>query len=588
MEKTLYTLLTRLPKDAIKELVSIAALDGKVYSKDVTADSFQKIKIKKLVFDSREVEEDSLYFALPGTHTSGNRYINEAIKRGASVIVYEGKLGGEEGKEEEEESFIRPVIFIKVLRARHIMAAISATFYDEPSKSLIVIGVTGTEGKSSTVSFIWQLLRLLGKKAGFISTVERSYGEEAVSNIVHQTTPEAPIIQEALHKMLKAGCEYAVLECSSHGLSEELNRTGSIEFDVACFMNVTLEHLEFHKTFSKYRADKDRLFLALNCSNHIKSIGGVTKRIMPFGVVNLDDKSALYFIASTNYKVYGVSMEGELQKVKYDKDDIKIKNIEIPCYYAKEIEDKEDALNFKECKSIVSIKETGKEGEGEKERVEVNLLSAEEGCKVESALPGKFNIYNILTALIVASKLTGKKISAIAPYAKKITAIKGRWQKIETGEPYEVIVDYAHTPSSFKMIFPPIKERCKGRLVAVFGSAGERDTAKRSLQGSIAACYANKIILTNEDPRGEEALDIIKEIGRGAIKEGFTLGKNLFYIVDRREAIRAAVKEAKENDIILLLGKSHENSIICKDRALPYDEIQEAKDAIRERLSGKL
>ena len=196
------------------------------------------------------------------------------------------------------------------------MAPLSDAFYDSPSKKLAVIGVTGTEGKSSTVAFIWQLLRLAGKKAGFISTVQYSLGGPALANPQHQTTPEAPIVQHHLHAMLENGCEYAVVEASSHGLSRKLNRLGTVLFDCGIFMNVTLEHLEFHKTFEQYRSDKANLFRALDMHDHIKLIGGRPVRIPSAGVVNLEDPSAVYFMGCTKKPVYGFTTEGQAGKAR--------------------------------------------------------------------------------------------------------------------------------------------------------------------------------------------------------------------------------------------------------------------------------
>ena len=205
-------------------------------------------------------------------------------------------------------------VFIRVKNARKVMAPLSASFYDNPSSKLAVIGVTGTEGKSSTVSFVWQLLRLSGHKAGFISTVQYSLGDEAIANPEHQTTPEATIIQRQLYEMVENGCEYAVVETSSHGLSPILNRTGNLLFDCGIFMNVTLEHLEFHGTFEQYRDDKANLFRKLDEHNHEKTILGKKVKVPSFGIVNLEDESAEYFIKATKQPVLGFTTEGKAGK----------------------------------------------------------------------------------------------------------------------------------------------------------------------------------------------------------------------------------------------------------------------------------
>ena len=534
------------------------------------------IPISNLVFDSREVTKDSLFFALPGIHANGNNYIPQAIEKGANAIVFQDELDHElqlkiakaitkrqiEATVYEGNVNYFPVL-IKVKDSRFAMAPISDYFYDSPSKKLVIIGVTGTEGKSSTVSFIWQLLRLCGKKAGFISTVEYSFGDEAIANPQHQTTPEAPIIQHHLNKMLENGCQYAVIESSSHGLSPKTNRLGNVLFDCGVFMNVTLEHLEFHKTFDQYKKDKANLFRLLDCHDHIKEIAGEKLTIPSFGVVNLEDPSAKYFIDSTKKQVYGFTTQGKAGKAATDKE---VDLPEIP-----------ENINYFEGLNICA----------EKEGISFDINIHENADKNETLqltanLPGAFNAYNIMASIIAVSKLTNLSYQEVASKVKDVAPIKGRMTVIEQNQPFEVIIDYAHTPSSFETIFPPIRKRCKGKMIALFGSGGERDLTKRPLQGKIAASYCDTVILTDEDPRGEDSVELLKMIAVGSQEQGKKLDEDLFIIPDRKKAIRYAFSIAKENDIILLLGKSHENSIIYKDYVMPYDEISEAQLALSE------
>ena len=534
------------------------------------------IPISNLVFDSREVTKDSLFFALPGIHANGNNYIPQAIEKGANAIVFQDELDHElqlkiakaitkrqiEATVYEGNVNYFPVL-IKVKDSRFAMAPISDYFYDSPSKKLVIIGVTGTEGKSSTVSFIWQLLRLCGKKAGFISTVEYSFGDEAIANPQHQTTPEAPIIQHHLNKMLENGCQYAVIESSSHGLSPKTNRLGNVLFDCGVFMNVTLEHLEFHKTFEQYKKDKANLFRLLDCHDHIKEIAGEKLTIPSFGVVNLEDPSAKYFIDSTKKQVYGFTTQGKAGKAATDKE---VDLPEIP-----------ENINYFEGLNICA----------EKEGIsfDVNIHEDTERNKtlqLTANLPGAFNAYNIMASIIAVSKLTNLSYQEVASKVKDVAPIKGRMTVIEQNQPFEVIIDYAHTPSSFETIFPPIRKRCKGKMIALFGSGGERDLTKRPLQGKIAASYCDTVILTDEDPRGEDSVELLKMIAVGSQEQGKKLDEDLFIIPDRKKAIRYAFSIAKKDDIILLLGKSHENSIIYKDYVMPYDEISEAQLALSE------
>jgi len=549
----------------------ILAADGSIIN-DLT--EIKSIPIENLVFDSREISKNSLFFALPGTHIDGKAFIAQAIEKGANAIVFQGELSGTI-KDEVAKAIIKRTIdnglsddqpkfapaLIQVPDARFSMAPLSACFYDNPSERLVVIGVTGTEGKSSTVSFIWQLLRACGKKAGFISTVEYSFGGEALPNPQHQTTPEAPIIQHHLNQMLENGCTYAVVETSSHGLSPRLNRTGNINFDCGAFMNVTLEHLEFHKTFEQYRDDKANLFRKLDSADHVKTISGEKTKITPVGIVNLEDPSAEYFLKATKQKVWGFTTNGKAGRNAGEND----QNASLPAIpsglpylTASDIISDSSSLSFTITES------TGK------------------SYQVKSKLPGAFNAYNLMASIIAVSKMTGISAEEVAAKIPELTPIKGRMTVISQGQPFELIVDYAHTPSSFETIFPPIRKRCRGKMICVFGSGGERDLTKRPLQGAIAARFCDIVILADEDPRGEDPVELLKMIAAGAEKEGKRLNEDLFITHERPKAIRQAFRLAGENDIVLLLGKSHENSIIYKNGPIKYDEISEAKKALEE------
>lgn len=559
------------------------------------------ISISNLVFDSREVTKGALYFALPGTHINGNEFIPDAIEKGANAIVFEGELSDEIkkksaelivkrhiqnalGKDENgemifDDSSKYPVpAFIKVESSRFAMSPVSDAFYDSPSKKLVVIGVTGTEGKSSTVSFIWQLLRLCGEKAGFISTVEYSFGGEALPNPQHQTTPEAPIIHHHLNEMLLNGCKYAVVESSSHGLSPRTNRLGNVLFDCAVFMNVTLEHLEFHRNFETYRSDKANLFRALDRHDHTKMLAGEKTKVPSIGIVNLEDPSAEFFIGSTKKHVYGFTSDGKAGKSAAETGAEAVPLPKIP-----------ENLRYMKAENIASAR-FGLDftiiADGENalypENFDPVMPRERKRISVQAKTPGAFNAYNIMAALTAVSSVTGKNFQEIAQHIPEIKPIKGRMTLIEKGQPFELIVDYAHTPSSFETIFPPLRKRCSGRIFALFGSGGERDVTKRPLQGEIAARFCDFVILADEDPRGEDPVELLKGIAVGAEKAGMKMNENLFIIPDRKKAIRETLKKAQKGDIVLLLGKSHENSIIYKDYTMPYDEICEARQALSE------
>ncbi|MDR2632168.1 MAG: UDP-N-acetylmuramoyl-L-alanyl-D-glutamate--2,6-diaminopimelate ligase [Treponema sp.] len=483
-----------------------------------------------LAYDSRTVSRGNLYFALPGLHTDGHAYIPDAIRKGARVIIHQQALPRyEEG-----------IRYIRVEDARFAMSPVADAFYESPSKELCVIGVTGTEGKSTTVYLIYQLLTLLGKQAGFISTVQYSDGTGERGNPEHQTTPEAPVVQKLLRDIRKHGGDYAVLEASSHGLSPRTNRLGDVAFAVAVMTTVNHEHLEFHGTWEQYRQDKARLFQALDRLDRPKAL---SPKLPRFGVVNADDPSAAYFAESTTQRTYTYSTQGL-------EADMSLKNI------------------------------TGKVGGN---CYEVGIAKTGAILAIRDQLPGAFNAGNVLASLIVLSELLSMPVEELIPLVAGLKPVRGRMTRVERGQPFEVVVDYAHTPASFRAIFPPLRERLDergGRIISLFGSAGERDTAKRHEQGRIAAAWSDLLLLTDEDPRGEDPLAILEDIARGI--SGAAEGETLFLIPDRPKAIRKAFALAQPQDLVLLLGKGHEHSIIYAHETKAYDEIEEAEKALAE------
>ncbi|MDR2051809.1 MAG: UDP-N-acetylmuramyl-tripeptide synthetase [Treponema sp.] len=519
--------------------------------------------ISGLEYDSRKVQDGSCYFALPGLHADGRAFIPEAVKRGAAAVVYEGERG----------SFPAGPVYIRVKDARFAMSPIADAYYGSPSRRLGVIGVTGTEGKSTTVYLIWQLLRLLKKKAGFISTVQYSLGSGAEWNSEHQTTPEAVTVQRLLAEMRDHGAEYAVIESSSHGLSPRTNRLGDVAYDAAVMTNVTHEHLEFHGTWEQYRDDKANLFRALGRFSHTKTIGRPGAETAPvevpaFGVINADDPSAVFFA------------EAARADAAPETDGFPV--------FTYSVRGKAAGLSLQSIESFA-------------ERNRYRVLDADSNTALEIAdrLPGAFNAGNVLAALLTVSRILALPLPEPAALVPLLKPVRGRMTAVNRGQAFEALVDYAHTPSSFSAIFPPLRERLEkqgGRIISLFGSAGERDTAKRSEQGRIAWKWSDIVILTDEDPRGEEPMAILEEIARGIDGNGtdrpsehegprakiVRRGENLFLIPDRPEAIRRAFSLAAPGDLVLLLGKGHENSIIYAGETRPYDEITEAEKALEE------
>ncbi|MGP1440532.1 MAG: UDP-N-acetylmuramoyl-L-alanyl-D-glutamate--2,6-diaminopimelate ligase [Treponema sp.] len=516
----------------------------KIYKKDISKclNGVKVISIKgepktvvALHYDSRKVIPSSAFFALDGIHQDGKTFIGDAIKNGATAIIYEGEI----------TDFQDDVLYINVKDIREAMAKIASSFYEEPSSSLCIIGVTGTEGKSSTTSFIFQLLKLCKQKAGFVSTVSYSYGDASFPNPEHQTTPESTQVQEHLAKMRDEGVFYAVLESSSHGLSQKTARLKDVIFDVGVCLNITEEHLEFHKTLACYRSDKANLFRMIGEENtHQKS----SINVPTFAVINEDDLNASYLKNIIKTPLYSFTHSKE--KFQNKKNIFLIENIEEADFLSFSLSYFEDEI----------LKKT----------------------RIETKLHGSYNAENITASIIVASRLLNIQIEDLSPLIKNIKPIKGRMFSIDEGQDFEVIIDYAHTPSSFNAIFPPIKERIKkndGRIISLFGSGGERDIQKRSEQGRIADLYSDIIILADEDPRGEDSVELLEMIAKGITNK--KREETLFIIPKREKAIEKAFSIAKKGDVVLLLGKGHENSIIFKDKVQAYDEETVARSILK-------
>lgn len=525
----------------------------------LSIDGDPDIEISGIEYDSRRVGKGCLFVAMPGTHSDGHEYIGAAIEAGAAAVLHEKKVA-------------RPVPGVCYLRAadsRLAMSAIASAFHGSPSSSLVTIGVTGTEGKSTTVYLIYQILKLAGEKAGFFSTVmsDRGGGEEP--NPEHQTTPEATAVQRMLAEMRDSGCSYAVVEASSHGLSERTGRLADVDFDIGVMTNVTSEHLEFHGTWEQYRSDKANLFRNLTAHGHEKRLKGKPTSVPSFGLVNADDPSAAYFSKSTDKPVFSYSAKGapatiSASEIRSDRQGSSFA-IEAPERFMLAASARKDPAS--ELRAGDGLGSTARGGARIRASARINL-------------PGEFNVGNSLAALAVVSAATGRPWKDLIPLLARLKPVRGRMTTVDRGQPFELIIDYAHTPSSFETILPPIRRRIEGRIFCLFGSGGERDREKRPRQGEAASRYCDVLVLTDEDPRGEDPMRLLEDIAAGC--PDLPRGERLFLIPDRPSAIRKAFSMAKAGDAVLLLGKGHENSIIYSDRSIPYDEEAEALAALGE------
>ena len=470
-------------------------------------------EISSLIYDSREVKNGSLFFALKGIHTDGHNYIENAIEQGAVAIIHSDDLS----------TYNKAIDYVQVDDCRKAMSPISSAYYDFPSKKLRIIGVTGTDGKSSTVSMIHQILKLCGKNAGFISTVNYKTGDIIEKGAVRQSTPEAPTIHKLLNEMFENGKEYAVVESTSHGLSPKTSRLADVDFNGAVLTNVTHEHLEFHGSIEQYRDDKANLF----------------RMAKDFSIINCDDENHTFF----------EKMSGPLKKVQYST-----------------LNDKADLFAY--------------DAVPDQRGIDFKLRYMESEFTIRLNIPGLVNIENIMAAAAAVMEISPITLNDIIPIIPDLKSVKGRMALIDGNQPFDVYVDYAHTPGSYKKVFPLLRKAARKRLITVFGSAGERDIDKRAVQGEIADSYSDIIILTDEDPRLEDGRTILEDIKKGIKNK--TEEKDLFLINDRKAAIRKALELAKENDMVITLGKGHESSIEYADGHHSWDEISVVEALLEE------
>jgi UDP-N-acetylmuramoyl-L-alanyl-D-glutamate--2,6-diaminopimelate ligase len=479
--------------------------------------------------DSGAVHPGSLFVAISGSHVDGHDYVEAASRAGAAAAIVERPL----------PDVALPLLIVE--RAQVALATAAAWWYGDPSHELAVVGITGTDGKTTTGFLAVAALEAAGVRSGLIATAATRIGGRQEPNEAHATTPDAPHLQAALRAMAKAGDRAAVIESTSHGLA--LERVGSIAYDIAILTNVTHEHLEFHGSFEAYRDAKLSLFERLAVGR--EAAARPPDRAWPrTGIVNLDDPSAGRFI--------GVTQEAGARVLTYGTDpaaDVRATRVE------------EDANGLR-------VAYTAPSGAGE----------------LALRLSGRFNVHNAL-AVVALGEAVGLDAAMVRAGLAGLESVPGRMERIEAGQPFGVIVDYAHSPASLQAVLDllaPVAAARGGGLIAVFGSAGERDTAKRPLMGRIAGERARLVVVTDEDPRTEDRDAILDDIARGAEAAGKRRDHDLLLIADRRAAIGAALERARPGDIVLLAGKGHERSIIGPTGPVAWDERTEAEAALRE------
>lgn len=470
------------------------------------------IPIADIQYDSRLVSPDSLFVALRGGYADGHDFICSAIERGAAAVVVDRPIA-------------LPVPSILVSDTRSALSGIAAEFFEHPTRQLDVVGITGTDGKTTTSHLVDVILSRAGRRTGVIGTVTVKIADQVVQHETRQTTPESLEIQRLTRQMVEAGVEVAIIESTSHGLAQ--HRLDDVAFDIGAVTNITHEHLEFHRSIAAYRAAKATLF------DRVSARGGTA-------VVNLDDEGArdvLPHTAGAHVLTYSCRDKGA-------------------AIFASDIRIGISGTTF-------------------------GVSFAGERIAFASPLIGQFNVENALAATGI-SLAVGLDLTTIASGLANAPEIPGRMERVDEGQPFTVIVDYAHTPESLKKLLTLLRELSpSSRIIAVSGSAGERDVPKRALQGAVSARMADFSIFTNEDPRFEDAATIIDNIAEGARGAGARSGKEFLIIVERKDAIAEAIARARPGDIVLLAGKGHERSIIWNGEKIPWDESAVAADALR-------
>ena len=428
----------------------------------------------------------------------------------------------------------------KLVIPYHVLRAnLAAHQYGFPGKRMRVIGVTGTNGKTSTCFLIWKMLNAAGHKTGLMTTV--AWGVDKLEKqIEHMTTVDAKTLNYRMKKIADAGAEFLVLEVTSHALAQ--HRTFGVPIEIAVMTNVTHEHLDYHKTFENYRDAKRRLF-----------------KMAKYGVVNEDDKSWSYFAKDVKeYITYGIN-SGILRA----------KDVRLG---AQGIEYSVDNEASEEKKHAVDDKHTrgGKHASGDM-------------LRIKTKIPGEFTVYNSLAAVAVGLKL-GLSKEQISQGILALDSVEGRMNRVDLGQNFEVIVDYAHTPDAFLKVYESVVPGKKGRIISLFGGAGRRDESTRGERGEIAAKYSDIVIITEDDSRDENPAEIAEEFVKGAEQAGFLRGKNLLVELNREKAIQMAVDLAKKDDIVLILGKGHEKTILRATGAVPFEDLKVTEKALRKRL----
>lgn len=461
--------------------------------------------ISNLAYDSRQVEPGGVFFAIKGQDQDGHEYIDKAIEKGAIAVV-------------GEEDLTLDVPYFQVFNTKKALAVVSNEFYQTPSKDISLVGVIGTNGKTTITYLIQHVFECLGVDSGLIGTNGSWVGQKIKAS---RTTPMSLDLNDLLKEGVKNNLPYLVMEVSSHGIKE--NRVDQIQFDRLIFTNITPEHLDYHKTFEDYLFTKMRPFIQFSDYDQDK-----------VAIINCDDEHADYFIGATNGRLltYGCQAKAD--------------------FFAKEI--------------VYTL-----------ERTEFSLyVKGEFMTRMAIPLFGKYNVYNVLSVLAYFYSL-GYNPLQIVSFIENVSSIEGRFEYLKTEDGITVVIDYAHNPDAIFQVLTCLNVIAKGQIITVLGAGGNRDKAKRKIMGKHATRLSDHVVFTSDNPRNEDPLSIIYDLLSGTSSVNYTV------IVDREKAIEAAIKKAKPDDLVVVLGKGHEKTQNINGKIVPFNDKIVVEEVIRKR-----
>ena len=473
-------------------------------------------EIKDIEHDSRKVTEGTLFACMVGAHVDGHDFIPKAKEKGAVAIITDN-----------ENAFMPAGMDVLLVpNLSEALKVIVPFFHDYPAQKMRVIGITGTNGKTSISYMIRAMLRKMGFRVGLIGTIQIMIEDEALP--IHNTTPDVVELQHTMAMMLEKNMDYVVMEVSSHALDQ--NRVAGVEFDTVVFTNLTQDHLDYHKTLENYKLAKAKLFDMVGAKTNVKN--GKT------AVVNVDDEAGAFMLshADCRHITYGIDNAAFL----------KAENIQVLSSGAK--------FDIKHKFGVLPL---------------------------DLKITGIFNVYNVMAA-VGAAMAEGVPLPIIKAALEDFTGVPGRFELVRGGQDFAVIVDYAHTPDGLENIINTARKICDKKIITVFGCGGDRDRTKRPIMGRIAAELSDIVIATSDNPRTEDPAFILSQVVEGV--EEACGDKQHESIIDRKEAIFRAVRLAEAGDIVVIAGKGHEDYQILKDKTIHFDDKEVAMEAIKAKL----